>query len=137
MDYWRVIYKLAWVLLVIVIPVGIASIFAPRCNNLHTLQKQKEQLAESNRQIDERTRELQTRQERFIADPRFVERVAREAGMVRSNELVFRVSPDNPATVELVTSVTPPATNRPSHGASSGGRSGSGSGHVQQAARRR
>jgi cell division protein FtsB len=137
MDYWRFIYRLAWALLVIVIPIGIASIFAPRCNNLHTLQKQKELLAEGNRQIDERARELQTRQERFISDPLFVERVAREAGMVRSNEVVFRVSPDNPAVIELAPSVAPPATNRASRGTSSSARTGSGSGRSQPAGRRR
>ena len=111
MDYWRVIYRLAWIVLIVIVPVGIGSMFAPRCSSLRYLHQKRAAIAEENRRTEEMTRELQIRQERFLSDPLFVERVAREAGMVKSNEVVYRVSPDNPARLEVITNVAVAPSN--------------------------
>jgi len=112
MDYWRVIYKFAWILLIVIVPVGIGCMFAPRCSNLRFLHQKRAAIAEENRRTEETTRELRARQERFLSDPLFVERVAREAGMVKSNEVVFRVAPDDPARLDVITNVTTAASNK-------------------------
>ena len=113
MDYWRIIYKFAWAMLIIIVPVGIACMFVPHCGNLRTLNEKRATLAEENRRLQEMTRELRVRQERFLSDPLFVERVAREAGMAKSNEVIFRVAPDDPTRLEVVTNAAVAHSNPP------------------------
>lgn len=112
MDYWRVIYRVACIVLGVIVPVGIGCMFAPRCSNLRFLQQKCATITEENRRTEETTRELQTRQERFLSDPLFVERVARESGMVKSNEVVYRVAPDNPARLEVITNAVVAVSNK-------------------------
>jgi cell division protein FtsB len=111
MDYWRIIYRCAWVLLIIVVPIGIGCMFVPRCSSLRHLHQKRAELAEENSRIEDATRELRARQERFLSDPLFVERVAREAGMVKSNEIVFRISPYDPTQLETITNSMVPVSN--------------------------
>lgn len=114
MDYWRIIYKFAWALLIVIVPVGVTCMFVPHCGSLRALNEKRALLADENRRTEEATRELRLRQERFMSDPLFVERVAREAGMAKSNEVVFRVAADDPARLEVVTNAAVTLSNPPS-----------------------
>jgi cell division protein FtsB len=92
MNPWEVIYRVAWVLLIILCVVGIVCIFLPKCRNYHEQQERKARLEEENRGIEAATRDIQMRQERFQRDKAFVERTAREQGMAKPGETVFRVA---------------------------------------------
>ena len=92
MNYWSIVYRFAWVLILALFVIGVTCLFLPKCRGLKTLQQRKLQLSQENRELEEQTRELQGFQEKFRADPAFVERVARESGMVKAHETVFRVS---------------------------------------------
>jgi cell division protein FtsB len=69
-------------------------VFVPRCNRLNALQRRKAALESKNRALEMETRELRTKQERFLTDPGFVEHTARETGMVKPGETVFRFTND-------------------------------------------
>jgi cell division protein FtsB len=101
MDYWwRIIYRVALVLLAMVVPVGIACFFLPKCDRLRVLQSQKTVLEDENQRIEALTRELRAKQERFATDTNFVERTAREVGMAKSNEIVFRFTTPSASVAE-------------------------------------
>jgi cell division protein FtsB len=121
MDYWRIIYRLALILLILVLPVGIACIFLPKCDNLRALQRKKTALEGDNRRIEAMTRELHAKQQRFTSDTGSVERTAREVGMVKSNETVFKLSaplaPVAETNVETARDRHPPAPVHARHAA--------------------
>lgn len=90
MNYWVVIYRLAWGLLVILFGIGLVCAFVPKCHRVRELQRRKADLAEENRTLETATRSLLRKQERFRTEAAFVERTAREEGMARPDEVVFR-----------------------------------------------
>jgi cell division protein FtsB len=90
MSYWVIIYRLALGLLIVLCVTGLTCIFLPRCNSLRELQRKRTALREENHVIAERTRELRVSQERFRTEPAFVERTARETGMIRPDETLFK-----------------------------------------------
>ena len=88
-DYWAMIYRSAWILLIVLFAIGLTCIFLPRVRSLRDLQKKKAELQNQNRRIEALTRELRDKQARFGTDADFVEHVARETGMVKPGETVF------------------------------------------------
>jgi cell division protein FtsB len=77
--------------------VGLAYIFFPKLQALRELHQKKERTDEQNRRLEARIAALRLDQERFHSDPSFVERTARESGMVKPNETVFKFAPESPA----------------------------------------
>ncbi len=69
---------------------GIFCIFGPKFNSLRKMQKDKNELKQENRRLESEVTTLRTKQERFTSDARFVERTAKEMGMIRTNEIVFK-----------------------------------------------
>lgn len=94
------IYKFAWGLLILLCMIGLACIFVPKCQSLRALHRRKLALQEENRRAEGLIRDLRVNQERFAADSSFVERVAREGGMVKPDETVFKFAPEEPAPTE-------------------------------------
>ncbi len=90
MNGWATLYRSAWVVLFILFTIGLVCIFLPRCHRLRQLQQRKAALLAENRETDAMTRALQAKQKRFSTDPDYVERVARETGMVKPDEVVFQ-----------------------------------------------
>ena len=90
MNYWLVVYRLAWGLLVILFGVGLVCAFVPKGQRVRELQRRKAVLQQDNRRIESDTRDLVRKEERFRRDPAFVEHTAREEGMARPHERVFR-----------------------------------------------
>lgn len=76
--------------MIILIIIGLICIFLPKCNQLRELQDKKGVIAEDNRAIEIETNELRTKQEKFNSNPAVVERTAREIGMVKPDEIVFK-----------------------------------------------
>lgn len=98
MNIWVAIYRSAWGVLAVLLIIGLVCIFLPKCNHLRQLQLRKGELQAENRELEAMTRDLQAKQERFGRDPAFVERIARETGMVKQGEVVFQFT--NPAETE-------------------------------------
>ncbi|NQU41276.1 MAG: septum formation initiator family protein [Lentisphaerae bacterium] len=90
MNKWGTIYRSAWALLIVLFVIGLVGIFLPKCHRLRQLQQRKAELQADNRKTEELTRALLSKQERFSTDPAYIERVARETGMVRPDEIIFQ-----------------------------------------------
>jgi cell division protein FtsB len=89
MNVWPTIYRSTWVILILLVIAGLVAIFVPKCRNLRQMQQRKAALQQENAEVEARTLALRQKQERFNTDPAYVERVAREIGMVRPDETVF------------------------------------------------
>lgn len=98
MNYWLVIYRFAWGVLGVLVTIGLVCIFVPRCNKLRAMQRKRIELQTENRTLEAMTQELRIKQERFSTEPPFVERTAREIGMVKTNETVYKFTNDNSRT---------------------------------------
>jgi cell division protein FtsB len=92
MNYWVAIYRFALVMAIVLCVVGGACIFVPKVQSYRELQARKAALARENAGTEARLKELERRQARFENDPAFVERVAREHGMAKPGETVYRVT---------------------------------------------
>lgn len=97
MNVWKAIYRVSWVVLAGLILAGIFCIFGPKFNHLRKMQKDKNELQKENQRLESEITQLRTKQERFTSDPRFVERTAKEMGMIRTNEIVFKFDEPIPA----------------------------------------
>jgi len=86
----------------VLIVIGLICLFLPKCQGIRELQRKKAGLQEETRDLDQATKDLRLKRERFKSDPAFVERVAREAGMVRMDEIVFTFTSNNEANSEQV-----------------------------------
>ena len=90
MNIWNVIYRFSWGVLAVLVLAGLVLVFTPKTRKLAYLQRVKQQIEERNAAKAAQIKDLQIRQERFISDPEFVERTAREAGMVTADEVVYK-----------------------------------------------
>ena len=97
MNYWAVIYRFAAIILVILLIIGVVFLFLPPSNAIREYRTRRTALQRENEQLEARIRELVEKQARFRSDPTFVERTAREAGMVKSNEVIFKLEGEAPA----------------------------------------
>lgn len=77
-------------MLIVLLMIGLVCIFLPKFNTLRKHQRRKDENTAENRQLQLDTNELRTKQERFNSDPAVVERTARNIGMVRPDEVVFK-----------------------------------------------
>jgi cell division protein FtsB len=90
MNIWNVIYRFSWGLLAVLIVVGFILIFTPKARKLSYLQGVKAEIEVRNAEKADQIKALQSRQERFVSDPEFVEHTAREAGLVMAGEIVYK-----------------------------------------------
>lgn len=92
MNTWVVIYRFAWFLVILLIVIGITLIFLPKCRQYRELQGKKAAIEEETRSIEAAVKKAQIQQEQLQWDAAFVERVAREQGMVKPGETVFKLT---------------------------------------------
>ncbi len=95
MSYWVLLYRIAWVVVVVAVVVGVVCIFLPKATSFQELQKRKLALQESNARLEARAQQLDENEHRFRTDPEFVERVAREQGMAKPGETIYRFQGTN------------------------------------------
>jgi cell division protein FtsB len=93
-NQWVVIYRLAWGVLLVLFVIGLICVFLPRYEHFRALQRRKAELVDNNRTTRAAAQQLKENQVKFQTDPAFVERTAREAGMVKPGEKVFKFSGD-------------------------------------------
>jgi cell division protein FtsB len=89
------IYRFSWALLAVLVCIGLLCVFTPKCRTLSRLQKTRNDLEVDNSEKAEEITDLKIRQERFTSEPAFVERTAREAGMVTPDEVVYKFTDAN------------------------------------------
>lgn len=90
MNVWKAIYRVSWIILAALILAGVVCIFGPKFSSLRKMQKDKNELKKENQRLETEITMLRTKQERFTSEPDFVERTAKEMGMIRTNEIVFK-----------------------------------------------
>lgn len=97
MNFWVLVYRFAWIVVIVSAIIGVVCVFLPKCHNFQELQKRKSTIEESNTRMEARIREMEKRQQRFKTDPEFVERIAREQRMVKPGETVYMFPATNSA----------------------------------------
>ncbi len=95
MNFWVMVYRLAWMVVIASGVVAVVCIFLPKTHNYKTLQNRKEALEQGNTSMEARIRQFEQNQKRFRSDPEFVERSAREQGMAKPGETIFRFPATN------------------------------------------
>lgn len=90
------VYRAATAVFIGLLVVGLASLFLPKIRELRALQGKVERMTEEKRAVEATKQIYIQQQERFITDPNFVERVAREElGKAKPDEIIFRFSETN------------------------------------------
>ncbi len=99
MNIWVLLYKFAWIVVMVVCVIGVVCVFIPKAHSYRELQKRKIALEENNARMEARARQLETNQQRFRSDPDFIERIAREQGRAKPGETIFRFPATNTTAV--------------------------------------
>ena len=87
------VYKWAISILVVIVAVAIVWLFLPRFKTIREQQRHKAALEIENRNIEQETKELRIKRERFKTEPEFIESVARKSGRVKADEVIFKFIP--------------------------------------------
>jgi cell division protein FtsB len=96
MNYWSMIYRFAMALLIVLLVVGVVFMFMPRWHAIREYGRRQVDLRSEIERLDAQTRDIADKQARFRTEPAFIERTAREAGMIKTNEIVYKLE-DEPA----------------------------------------
>ncbi|MCK5528566.1 MAG: septum formation initiator family protein [Kiritimatiellae bacterium] len=100
MDGFAKFYKWAIGVLVILTITGLAVLFLPKIRNIRELQRRKSALETENKNIEQQTKQLRLKREKFKTDPEFIERVARRSGRVKPNEVIFKFTDEDKTEVD-------------------------------------
>ncbi|MDD5677619.1 MAG: septum formation initiator family protein [Kiritimatiellae bacterium] len=91
MNVWLTIYRSATLVFVAMVIVAIGSLFLPKIRQNQERQRKLVVLEEENRAKEDLIKQLQSQQDQFLSDSRYVERVAREElGKAKAGETIFR-----------------------------------------------
>ena len=90
MKPWNFIGRVAVVIIIILGLTGVLLFFLPKLRESQQLQRSKATLEESNNRMEAQIRLLESKCKRFNYDKEFVERTARELGMVKPDETVYK-----------------------------------------------
>lgn len=90
MNPWNFIGKVAVVIIIILGLTGMLLFFLPKLRESHQLHRTKASLEENNARMETQIRLLESKCKRFNYDKEFVERTARELGMVKPDETVYK-----------------------------------------------
>jgi cell division protein FtsB len=90
MNCWEIIYKVSWIVLAILCAVCVVCMFKPKMRLMDSLQTKTADMREQKAQLEAGIRDFEEKRERFNNDPAFVEQTAREIGMVKTNEVLFK-----------------------------------------------
>ncbi len=91
MNIWLTIYRLACAALALIFVIATVAFFLPKVRQAQERMRRVAVIEEENRVKEEQTKRLRQQQERFVSDPKYVERVAREElGKAKPGETIFR-----------------------------------------------
>jgi cell division protein FtsB len=99
MKLWMMIMRVLQGLFVALLAALVILLFEPKLREYQDLRRLEAQRRAEVREQEERHKALRMKQERFVNDPRFVETLAHDLGLARSNEVLFRIQtePEAPA----------------------------------------
>jgi hypothetical protein len=89
-KYWILINRIVLSGIVVMALLGVVLAFGPKVKQMRAYQTTRDTFQ---RQIDETVaaeKELKNKQQRFLADPTYVERVAHEVGYARKDETIYQ-----------------------------------------------
>ncbi len=92
---WLIITRVFWLIVLGSIVVGFFALFTPKYAQYNELNRRVREMQESNRELASAIRRLESQQQRFVSDPSFVERTARELGMAKPGEIVYKYFSDD------------------------------------------
>ena len=88
-KYWNLINRIVLVSAIAMAAVGIVLAFAPKVKQVKDYQNTRDTLQQSIDVAVAAERELKDKQQRFLTDPAYVERVAHEVGYARKDEMIY------------------------------------------------
>ncbi len=94
MNIWVVIYRVSCAALGVLLVIGILSMFSPQYKQYRENERRAEELEYGIALEEEMLKTLRRKQERFRSDPRFVEQIAREIGLAKPGETIFKFMDD-------------------------------------------
>ncbi len=65
-------------------------LFLPKFRSIRELQRRKSAIELENKHIEQETKKLRLKREKFKTDPEFIESVARDSGRVKPDEVIFK-----------------------------------------------
>ncbi len=87
---WLVLTRIFWLILLGGVIIGFAALFTPKYAQYSELNQRVRTMQESNSELETAIRRLESYQQRFASDRSFVERTARELGMAKPDEIVYK-----------------------------------------------
>jgi len=91
MNIWLTLYRIASAIFVAVVVIAVISAFLPKIRQNQERQRKITAIEDENRRKEEAVKALRKQQDQFAADPKYVERLAREElGKAKSGETIYR-----------------------------------------------
>lgn len=91
MKVWLTIYRVATIVFVAMVIIAVICLLLPKVRQNQERQRKLAALEDENRVKEDMVKQLQSQQDLFLSDSRYVERVAREElGKAKAGETIFR-----------------------------------------------
>lgn len=91
MKFWLTLYRIATIIFIGVVVVAVISAFLPKIRQNQERQRRITALEEENRRKEEAVKALRKQQDQIAADPKYVEKLAREElGKAKAGETIYR-----------------------------------------------
>jgi cell division protein FtsB len=88
-KYWNLINRIVLIAVVAMAIVGIVLAFTPKVKQMQAYQNTRDTLQQRIEVTVTAEKELKEKQQRFLSDPSYVERVAHEVGYARKGEIIY------------------------------------------------
>ena len=88
-KYWNLINRIVLIAVVAMAVVGIVLAFTPKVKQMQTYQNTRDTLRQRIEVTVASEKELKEKQQRFLTDPSYVEKVAHEVGYARKDEMIY------------------------------------------------
>lgn len=98
MSYWDKIKNWVWALCTVTILAALMVIFVPEYQQYRRNMDHYERLQAEKVEREAELQRLREDQKRFKTDPKFVQKIAHEQGMVRPGEVLFKFVDDDGST---------------------------------------
>ena len=99
-KYWNLINRIVLIALAIMAIGGALIAFLPKVHQMQTYQNRCDELQNRIDITASAEKELKLKQQQFLSDPYYVEKVAHEVGYARKDEVIFQFL-DEPETNEF------------------------------------
>jgi len=90
MNYWDTIYRIATGIVVVLLTIVVICAFVPKVQRYQESYTKRAEHIEENQRLAQDLKNIRSKIDRFASDPSYVERTAREAGMVKPDEVIFK-----------------------------------------------